>query len=66
MKRINYYFADGATFSELENVDFEEGEYRDEDGKRESWDEVYPEQHELLPHIIDKHGAVTIIIVSPA
>lgn len=64
MKRLNWYFEDGATYSYIDTCDAEERPYNvDEDA--EVIDE-YAEDHEILPVLIDKHGDITVLFVSPA
>lgn len=66
-QRLNFYFADGATYSYLDDVDHEEGEYRvGADEEQDEVVEVYTDQNERLPHLVDSHGDVTILVISPA
>lgn len=63
MKRFNWYFEDGATYSFIDTYGGKEGEFREGDRQFESKSEDYSEQ---LAELIERHGDVTILIVSPA
>lgn len=68
MKRLNWYFSDGATYSYIDNVDEDlpEGTYELGAGAhRDTIRDMY-ESHEQLPALVDKHGDITVVFISPA
>lgn len=64
MKRFNWYFADGATYSFIDSYSGNEGEFRPGDRQFDNKYEDYAE--EQLPYLVDRHGEPTILVISPA
>lgn len=63
MKRFNWYFADGATYSFIDTYSGKEGEFREGDTQFTNKSEAYSEQ---LAELIDRHGELTVLMISPA
>lgn len=63
MKRFNWYFADGATYSFIDTYGGKEGEFRPGDTQFANKSGDYEAE---LEDLIERHGELTVLMISPA
>lgn len=63
MKRFNWYFEDGSTYSFIDNYGGKEGEFRSGDKQFDNKTEQYSEQ---LAELVERHGEITVLMISEA